>query len=782
MSEGGKIDFVKILSMKHEINLRVRGYDIVGEEKKTVYPKRRVLVRETDIQEQVWISGEEGVSHSDLPTREELLAELERVGEPPRPQEIETPREPRILEKTVTPPFIFRILARVSFRWPSLVFPSIPGALFERAALVFGVFLLLVSFSILSAAFVQKTRSAKAKITGYSFEAYGHLDQAKTHIFASEFLAASKSFEEAGREFGKARETLGKFTGALLHLLDFLPFGTPLSSGNNLLEAGEALSRAGEHMTYGMAKFQSSIPFLLARDSSLPENGDFPTDRLILAKEEIRIARVYLEEARIALEDVRPEALPTEIQPQVSELKEKLPVLITGVDNFLSYSDALLLFLGHDNPRTYLVLFQNPSEIRATGGFIGSYGVLEIDRGMIGKFTVDDVYNLDGQLFEKVVPPRPIQSISTAWSVHDANWFFDFPESARHISTFFEKAGGATPDGVITLNTNVLRKLVELTGPIPLPLYGVTLDSSNIVEELQEEIELTYDTHLNQPKKILIDLGPLLLGRIGELSSSQTPQLGELFLSSLTEKDILLFSRDSRVEEMILDLGWGGNIIDTPKDYLAVVHSNINGFKTDWVIGEQVFHTAEISPDGEVIDTVAIIRKHEGGSKEFYNKVNKDYLRVYVPEGSELLEASGHTVEEYTSPIDYAKSLFSEDPILSGVEKTFRVHPESGTQIFEESGKTVFGNWAFVSPGETVLVTYRYKLPFRLHMGSGEESYSLTIQKQPSMNPEFKTSIKLPEGADVSWKYPESIREDGGVFTMAQTLEKDILLGIIFKK
>ena len=60
--------------------------------------------------------------------------------------------------------------------------------------------------------------------------------------------------------------------------------------------------------------------------------------------------------------------------------------------------------------------------------------------------------------------------------------------------------------------------------------------------------------------------------------------------------------------------------------------------------------------------TVTITRKHNGGNEEYdwWNKVNADCMRVYVPEGSEFLEASGQTREFISPPLDYAIAGFQK--------------------------------------------------------------------------------------------------------------------------
>ena len=49
--------------------------------------------------------------------------------------------------------------------------------------------------------------------------------------------------------------------------------------------------------------------------------------------------------------------------------------------------DALIDMLGGSGPRRFLIFSQNPDEVRPTGGFIGTYGVLTTRNGHM---TLDD--------------------------------------------------------------------------------------------------------------------------------------------------------------------------------------------------------------------------------------------------------------------------------------------------------------------------------------------------------------------------------------------------------
>jgi len=429
--------------------------------------------------------------------------------------------------------------------------------------------------------------------------------------------------------------------------------------------------------------------------------------------------------------------------------------------------------------------------MRPTGGFIGSYGLLDIANGQVKKFFIDGIFNPDGQLKEKIVPPGPIQKISAAWSLHDSNWFPDFPLSAQKAIYFYEKTGGPTADGVITFTPSLMQKLLEITGPIEMPDYNVTLNENNFIELTQYKVEADYDKTDNQPKKILADLAPMVLEKLLDKKDLETiSKTADAFLSGLKEKQILLYSQNTDLEKIIIRQGWSGEIIPTSRDYISVINTNINGFKTDAAIEENIEHQTEIQADGRVVDTVTITRKHTGGDSQYdwLNKVNADYMRVYVPQGAKLLEASGQTREVDKPPLDYDSLGFKRDNDVQNEENSTVIDPESGTRIYDESDKTVFANWVYTSPKETTVITYKYLLPFSLFKVSVKEaqqidSYSLVAQKQSgSVGSSFVSQISYPSNYILKWNSPDNLEKSDGNLKNKTDLAVDRFEGAVFEK
>ena len=89
--------------------------------------------------------------------------------------------------------------------------------------------------------------------------------------------------------------------------------------------------------------------------------------------------------------------------------------------------DTILKILGDKVPHTYMVLMQNNHEIRATGGLIGSYMLIDVNEGAITKMEEKEVYETDGQLTRVVDSPPVIAHVSPRLYLRDSNDSPDFP-------------------------------------------------------------------------------------------------------------------------------------------------------------------------------------------------------------------------------------------------------------------------------------------------------------------------------------------------------------------
>ncbi|MFC1644585.1 DUF4012 domain-containing protein [Patescibacteria group bacterium] len=649
----------------------------------------------------------------------------------------------------------------------------------NRGVLNFGLSMLLAVVLFSSIFFVQKGFRIKERVLGISTGAYSSLDEAVEGIKSQDFTISSRKFEEAYSGFSDASQEVDGLGVFLTEVSQYFPYLSQLSSGKNLLEAGKNISSAGKHLSTIAEKIYQ-----------IKEEGVDKYDNSILllfedVQKDLYSSREYIKAAEQNLNEIKIDDVPEEKRAAVLDAKSKIGTMSIVLDNLLDNSDILVDLFGGNGPRKYLFLFQNNNEMRATGGFIGSYGLVDVNRGQIRKFFIDGIFNPDGQMIDRIVPPKPIQKISAAWSLHDSNWFPDFPLSARKAMAFYEKTGGPTVDGVITFTPVVMQRMLEVTGPIYMEEYGVTIDSKNFIEKIQYEVEIDYDKEENEPKKILADLAPVVLEKL--INSNDLPTIIktlEVFNSLVKEKHILVYSSNNNLQGIVSELGWSGEILDNSLDYLNVINTNINGYKTDGVVDEKIEHTSEIREDGSVINTIVIERRHNGGDTnyEWWNKVNSDYMRVYVPQGSQLLSVEGQTKELNDSPVDYDALGFQRDLDVVSEEESMSIDEKTTTRVYDDAEKTVFASWVYVSPQEEVKVRYRYLLPFKID-SSSVNTYSILAQKQSgSIGSKFISNVRYPKDWIVEWKTSEemTLQEDGLEFS--GNLNTDKFFGVIFSK
>lgn len=655
---------------------------------------------------------------------------------------------------------------------------------FRKIALSFAGATLAVALVIGGVTFLNKGLSIKDKVLGVSNEGYTDLMSAIESIKEQDFQKSSLEFNSAYNNFSQASKYLDTMGGFLVDITRFFPGISKLSSGKNMVEAGKHISLAGESLN-------EVIKIIYSLENPLNTEGSQDVSLLDIfesTENEVKKAKEELKNTQENLDKIKIDDLPEDKRDEFVTLKNKLPSVIETINKFLNNSHIFVDLLGGNGPRKYLFLFQNNQEMRATGGFIGSYGLLDISDGRIRKFFVDGIFNPDGQLKDKIVPPKPIQKISAAWSLHDSNWFPNFPTSAEKAIVFYEKTGGPTADGIITITPTVMEKLLEITGPIEMEEYDVILDSENFIEKTQYEIEIDYDKEENRPKKILADLAPILLNKVFNAKDIKSiSKTLNVISEGLNQKHILLYSQNESLQKIISEQGWSGEILSTPKDYISVINTNINGYKTDGIIKESISHLAEIKQDGSIINTVTITRKHNGGNEEYewWNKVNSNYIRIYVPKGSTLLSVEGQTIEFNDSPLDYDNLGFKRDVDVQKEEEGMNINVGSGIRIYEDADKTVFANWTYVSPQETLTLKYQYLLPFKLAFNDNEpaNSYSLLAQKQSgSTGSSFISEIKYPANWEMLWNYPEDVKKSDGNLKIETQLDIDRFLGAVFLK
>lgn len=156
--------------------------------------------------------------------------------------------------------------------------------------------------------------------------------------------------------------------------------------------------------------------------------------------------------------------------------------------------------LGDGAPRTYLVLFQNLAEVRATGGMPGAYVTIEADRGAIrikDQGTATGLRPFPAPVLPLTPADRRLYSDKLATYPADINLTPHFPTTARLAREMYRRRSGVTVDGVLSTDPVALSYLLQLLGPVPVP-GGRALTAGNAVPMLLSQIYADGNTPLEQ--------------------------------------------------------------------------------------------------------------------------------------------------------------------------------------------------------------------------------------------------------------------------------------------
>jgi hypothetical protein len=647
-----------------------------------------------------------------------------------------------------------------------------------RAASAFVVLSFLVVFPLHAIQGVSSLQTTKTELTATGTAAVDTLLRGKRALADDRFSVASSNFERASEQFAEADESLDRLHGATALLVGLIPqTRRTATSVQGLVDAGKNLSLAASKLTE-------------AADDLTDRPSLDLTTKLSLLTTYIEQSIPYLITANDALENVDASIIPEDYQSTISDLQETTPKLLASMKEFVSFSEILGMMLGGEDKMRYIISAQNPAELRATGGFSGTFVEPDLYHGAIEAMNIPGggTYDLQGQS-PSIEPPAPFGLVNERWEFQDLNWDPDFPTTARRTLDFYEAAGGPTVDGFVSINSTVVPRLLEVLGPIEMPDYDTVVDAENFLFVTQKIVDMDYAIYADEdterieeaPKAFLADFAPVLLERIQEADVPVLLSLLDVVGDALNTDDIYVYFADNDLQSAVQARGWTGAIRQTEGDYLRVVHTTLGGGgKTGFIIDQDVEVDIAVDPDGMITNHVTITKTHRGMPNtvfEGYNEV--DYLRLYVPEGSELITADGFEIP----PDDLFKKSdipLLEDKTINLIESNRTVHAPTHTDVWNEHGKTVFGNYMQTKPGEIEVVTFTYILPMRMQdltlepsffekaldrLGSRDlEPYTFLLEKQPGVyTRSTEINLQLSDDRAVIWTSNEGADGPEGI-------------------
>lgn len=367
-----------------------------------------------------------------------------------------------------------------------------------------------------------------------------------------------------------------------------------------------------------------------------------------------------------------------------------------------------------DTARTFLVLLQNNMELRPGGGFLGQYAVIKIKNGEVISTFLEDANLLDQRISAKITPPYPLTRMMgiRKWKFRDSNFSPDFPTNAAKAEYFYRLSGRAANfDGVIAVNTDVFSHILELTGPITVPGYGITFTSVDGTLKLEEYVEKYYimnpGVDTQNRKNIMKVMAPIMIDKIFSLGNIS--KIADFIHYEFKNRNIMVHLKDEKLQSQIESVYWDGKVEeDWGSDYLMMVDANMGALKTDYYIKREVSYDIDLTTARPQV-SLNILYKNTAPYGDWRTSDYHSYLRIYVPQGSNFLESK----------------------MVSRITKG------------EEFGKTYFGFMCHVLIRRETNAIIKYELP----EGFDVSSYRLLIQKQSGVGGiPIKVNLRTKDG------------------------------------
>ncbi|MFE5407294.1 DUF4012 domain-containing protein [Microbacterium sp. NPDC056569] len=178
-----------------------------------------------------------------------------------------------------------------------------------------------------------------------------------------------------------------------------------------------------------------------------------------------------------------------EVSSSISDILDFLDVATPAFAVAEKYLPTLLDMAGSSGPRTYLLIFQNNAEIRATGGNPAASMIVTLTDGKLGyvdQGSSQTFYEAGTQGDEYVpLPGETARLYLPTLTRHSQDFTFtpDFPTTAQLFQALWSHTTGATFDGVVSIDPVVLSYMLAVSGPVTLGT-GEQLTADNAVKVL----------------------------------------------------------------------------------------------------------------------------------------------------------------------------------------------------------------------------------------------------------------------------------------------------------
>ncbi|RJQ38444.1 DUF4012 domain-containing protein [Candidatus Microgenomates bacterium] len=545
-----------------------------------------------------------------------------------------------------------------------------------------------------------------------------------------------------------------------IYLMETKVIGNPEILGQGLLKKGIKLGQDVSGVAVDLANAYEKLVKVGSGKSNNPKE-DF-----VFALNSLKNTMTSFQQIKteIGAEDTK-RFLPKGILPN-QEIENLIRVISSSIDVFPN-------IFGLDGEKHYLILFQNNMELRPGGGFIGSYGLLTLDKGKVRSFVINDVYDADGQLKGHIEPPYAIRRHLPVvhWYLRDSNFDIDFTKNASNAAFFLNQEKGDVVDGVIGVDISFVKNLLSVTGPIKVLDYKETITSENLYLLTQKYAEKNTFAGSSQKKDFLKSLFNALEQNFLEKNNFSYLELGKVIASSISQKHLLFAFANPTIQSSFTVNGMSSSLWDKREestgavnDFLGVNEANIGVNKANYFIKRKISQEVIVNEKGEIGERVNIYYMNTGSA--WPGGDYKNYLRLVLPLGAKISSVQIDGEEQ--------KTIKAIKDFIVYEKKNFKAPKELEIDETQENGKSIFGFLIVVPTDKLKKITVSYAIPQKINLDEPSSFYSHWIFKQPGTeDDQYSFSLLYPETLK-AFDVPKEFSSEEGKVSLSTKLLSDI--------
>jgi hypothetical protein len=437
------------------------------------------------------------------------------------------------------------------------------------------------------------------------------------------------------------------------------------------------------------------------------------------------------------------------VRDALSAAIEKVAEARDAVHKTRSLVQALPSLFGRDQTKNYLLVFDNPSIARGSGGPVDFYGLMTARSGALSVGTVRPV----DQLAAPAAPPglaplwfrKNYQATGTFTSWEKVTQSPTFPAVAPIIQNFYEASTGTHVDGVIEMDPIAMGLLSKAVGPLHQPNFGITVNYHNAVRVLTHDVYVHFGQDQRARDVYVAGLIEEVWKRISHGQASAA-ELATAMGKAASGSHFTLFSSTPSDERALNQVGVGASFSTFQPNVQMASSNDTTTSRLGYYVHRKIDTVARLTRKGQAFVTTTIQVQNSAPKVPDQVLVRKARSGLLQTDLSLILPLNAHV----------------QDLSLAGKTQRYKVSAEGNNPRVTLPLR--------VPPGSSTTVKLSYLVPHSFDLSPKGGLFRFTSMPQATANPDSTAlTVIPPEGFPIVPTGSIGGRQDGNSYVAANT-------------